>query len=281
MVGGYDKSGDKNPKWRGGPIKFLCAGCGAESHYNRGKKIKKFCTIICYWGYKQKTKPVFSCYVCGKNVHRNAVHAARSSKIYCSRACFGIDEKGAANHAYRGGLAKKSCVVCGSEMLMKKSEIKKTSTCSKACRSLNRSRIRSKPRVIKECVECKIEMRLIPAIQHTRKFCSKKCKDENHSKKMSGSGNGRYVHGEAYLPYLLGWTKTHRATIRERDGHKCMVCGSDKGKRKHDVHHINYIKEDISPDNLITLCRQCHGGSHGNLESRKICRERLSNLLKK
>ncbi len=56
------------------------------------------------------------------------------------------------------------------------------------------------------------------------------------------------------------------AKIRERDGHKCQSCGrsKDEQEKAFDVHHkkpfksFHSAREANHPDNLITLCTQCH-----------------------
>jgi 5-methylcytosine-specific restriction endonuclease McrA len=46
--------------------------------------------------------------------------------------------------------------------------------------------------------------------------------------------------------------------IRNRDGRKCLVCGIGENGLRHDVHHIDYDKRNIVPENLVTLCHSCH-----------------------
>ena len=49
--------------------------------------------------------------------------------------------------------------------------------------------------------------------------------------------------------------------IRRRDKQVCKYCGKTRkeNKRKLDVHHIDFDKTNCSEENLITLCRACHG----------------------
>ena len=51
------------------------------------------------------------------------------------------------------------------------------------------------------------------------------------------------------------------AIVRERDGHRCRVCGSRDGVQ---VHHIRYRSRggDHSSGNLVCLCAGCHGRVH-------------------
>jgi 5-methylcytosine-specific restriction endonuclease McrA len=45
------------------------------------------------------------------------------------------------------------------------------------------------------------------------------------------------------------------------------------------VHHIDYNKDNINTDNLITLCKYCHGKMHGNSEDRIKWKNQLLSLL--
>jgi len=51
----------------------------------------------------------------------------------------------------------------------------------------------------------------------------------------------------------------------------------DHGK-KLCVHHINYDKDDMALDNLITVCRFCHGKMHGSHDQRVKWKKELSAL---
>jgi hypothetical protein len=48
--------------------------------------------------------------------------------------------------------------------------------------------------------------------------------------------------------------------IRQRDGYLCRMpgCRYAGSFRKNPVHHIDYNKHNLSPENLITLCRPHH-----------------------
>ena len=88
--------------------------------------------------------------------------------------------------------------------------------------------------------------------------------------KISQSLKGRFK-GEknpywkgGYEPYYGPNWEEQRIKALERDGHRCRVCGVNKGKL--DVHHIvpfrnfgrrHYLKANTL-DNLITLCISCH-----------------------
>lgn len=76
--------------------------------------------------------------------------------------------------------------------------------------------------------------------------------------------------GSSFYPYPVKFNFELKEFIRERDGRICQAPGCNKTEqqngRKLDVHHINYIKEDISLYNLISLCTICHLKTNFNRE---------------
>ena len=69
-----------------------------------------------------------------------------------------------------------------------------------------------------------------------------------------------------FRPYSDDWTESLRELVRQRDNYSCRLCGETEKKlgRKPDVHHIDWIKENSHPDNLISLCRACHRKVHSD-----------------
>lgn len=73
-----------------------------------------------------------------------------------------------------------------------------------------------------------------------------------------------YVRGE----YGADWTKDLRWRVRERDGHRCVICGTEGTYEKGNyyrlcVHHVDGDKGNSIMGNLVTLCWECHEGVHG------------------
>ncbi len=101
-------------------------------------------------------------------------------------------------------------------------------------------------------------------------------KRPKHSKRMSGKNHpmfGRkselhwnWQNGISFELYPLGWNKTFKEQIRYRDGYKCQICGCPEveNDRCLDIHHIDYNKENILPENLISLCKKCHMKTNTN-----------------
>ncbi|MCK4824847.1 HNH endonuclease [bacterium] len=85
---------------------------------------------------------------------------------------------------------------------------------------------------------------------------------EETKRKMSETHEGEKCHlwkgGISYEPYSIDWTATLKRSIRERDHYTCQLCGKLQSDRAFDVHHIDEDKKNCNPDNLITLCHNCH-----------------------
>ena len=80
-----------------------------------------------------------------------------------------------------------------------------------------------------------------------------------------GEKNHNWRGGLSFNPYPVDFSKTLKRDIRSRYDNKCFLCGTENiNGYALDVHHINYDKNDLRPENLIPLCRTCHGktGEH-------------------
>jgi hypothetical protein len=84
------------------------------------------------------------------------------------------------------------------------------------------------------------------------------------SKAKQGINNPRWKGGIS--PYGQAWTNDLRKQIKDRDDNKCQNpnCPNDKDPFSLQVHHINYIKKDNDPENLISLCRRCNVWANRN-----------------
>ena len=82
------------------------------------------------------------------------------------------------------------------------------------------------------------------------------------SESIIGPGNPAWKGGISKDPYCQDWTKDLKDFIKQRDGYKCMnpYCFHKTGHASVlIVHHIDGDKKNCKPDNLIILCRSCHG----------------------
>ena len=72
--------------------------------------------------------------------------------------------------------------------------------------------------------------------------------------------------GKSYEPYSRRFNRTLKRIIRERDNFTCRMCGKKEDKNAPDVHHIDYNKDNLEPNNLIALCKSCHIKTNCNRE---------------
>lgn len=78
--------------------------------------------------------------------------------------------------------------------------------------------------------------------------------------KYLGEKNPSWRGGISKEPYAFEFNKQLKELIRNRDGYKCQLCGMPECENivKLSIHHIDYIKKNCLPDNLITLCGSCN-----------------------
>ncbi len=84
----------------------------------------------------------------------------------------------------------------------------------------------------------------------------------------SGKNNPSWKGGISFNPYCDIWLdKEYKNDIKERDNYTCQ----NPDCRKNcdlvpllSLHHINYIKKDCRPKNIITLCRGCNSRANFN-----------------
>jgi len=78
----------------------------------------------------------------------------------------------------------------------------------------------------------------------------------------------RTIYPEKVDYKLYGWTKKLRQSIRNRDGWKCQMCGRLQKELKQVlvVHHMDENKKNNYENNLVALCRGCHGGFHSSIQ---------------
>lgn len=80
------------------------------------------------------------------------------------------------------------------------------------------------------------------------------------------SGKNHYLWQGGNKEYGIEFNRTLKEQIRKRDHCRCQECFRhqdelcDKVGRKYKllIHHIDYNKKNNRPENLISLCRNCH-----------------------
>lgn len=89
---------------------------------------------------------------------------------------------------------------------------------------------------------------------------------ENLPKDQRGENHPCWEGGISFEPYGLEFNNELKTRVRKRDGFSCQLCGAhqDELGQKLDVHHIDYDKQNSSPENLISLCMSCHSKTNHN-----------------
>ena len=84
----------------------------------------------------------------------------------------------------------------------------------------------------------------------------------------TGVNSAKWLGGKSFEPYSIVFNNKLKRDIRQRDGLKCQNCGElqKQYKIKLHIHHIDYDKENNALDNLISLCKSCHGKTNKNRE---------------
>ncbi len=84
---------------------------------------------------------------------------------------------------------------------------------------------------------------------------------EKISTALRGENNGAWLGGISFEPYGFEFNEILKKIIRKRDKYICKLCGKtqQQNRKKLDIHHIDYNKKNNNPNNLISLCRSCHG----------------------
>ena len=95
-------------------------------------------------------------------------------------------------------------------------------------------------------------------------FCSKKCESKWRSIRYALEKHPNWKGGKSFEPYTKEFNEALKEIVRNRDDRTCKICGKKEEDLQHDVHHINYKKDDCCLDNLITLCHACHTKTNFN-----------------
>lgn len=239
-----------HPKWKGGLPK--CIDCGVE--ISQGRKRCKECWYKANSGknngnYKHGKRKCIDCNGQVKNFYaKRCSVCAHKNKIGTKNPEHSERMRGANNPSWKGGLPK--CMDCRIEI---DRNSKRCNKCSDKFQAIPENNPHWKGGTPK-CADCGIKLKLWNA-----KRC-KKC----WYKKIFGKNNPSWRGGISKLPYSADWTTTLKQSIKERDGYACQICG--KQQKTFAVHHIDYNKKNCNPDNLITLCINCHSKTTGNRE---------------
>lgn len=111
-----------------------------------------------------------------------------------------------------------------------------------------------------KCVDCN---KLLSSYNWKR---CKNCDNKYRIGKHIGPNAPYWLGGISKEPYDFKFDSALRNQIRQRDGHKCQLCGAPETEFKKAlcVHHIDYNKKNSVVSNLISLCKYCHTKTNTN-----------------
>lgn len=118
----------------------------------------------------------------------------------------------------------------------------------------------------KPCAYCGEPMWVMPWQEGIKKYCSRECQNKTYAIKNIKDSNPNWRGGISKEPYPFNFTQELKEAIRSRDNHTCQLCGVPEMEclKKLPIHHIDYNKENLATDNLISLCKRCHSRVNGN-----------------
>ena len=96
-------------------------------------------------------------------------------------------------------------------------------------------------------------------IEHIQWISSIRTGENNPMFGKSGIYSPVWNNGSSFEPYSPEFNKPLKQSILERDNYTCQCPDCEHKTDLLDVHHIDYNKKNNNSENLITLCKSCHG----------------------
>lgn len=152
----------------------------------------------------------------------------------------------------------RSCIWCGTDFQVKGPGGRPQEYCSRKCYTEWRSKERAdeveKNRKPKRCLKCGKPF-LESKFHKKQSYCSNTCYFRARNDKTIATQH-RYSNQTEFA--------RARRIVLKRDNRTCVFCGKKDGRME--VHHIDLSggkkESNGHPDNLITLCHNCHCGLH-------------------
>jgi hypothetical protein len=171
---------------------------------------------------------------------------------------------------HRKSRASFLCIQCGAVVETMKSRSKLRKYCSVACRDEHRRSLTGSPdhpsrsRITTKCWICHSAFEATPYRIKNGATCSMECGREARKRKMRGVRR-------RYPSRKTNWRKE----ARERDGHKCRVCGFHEVIHTHHIHPKRKGGGDTL-DNFITVCPNHHAMIHAGMLTEEALRAVIS-----
>ena len=103
-----------------------------------------------------------------------------------------------------------------------------------------------------------------------RDVWNKGLNSEIDNRVLSGVKHSLWQGGKSFEPYTPNFNKIFKEAIRERDNHACVMCNLFEDdcvilyKIRLHIHHVDYDKKNVFPQNCVSLCNRCHGTTNYN-----------------
>ena len=82
-------------------------------------------------------------------------------------------------------------------------------------------------------------------------------------KTKTGNLAPNWQNGKSFEPYPPEFNKKLKHLILERDNYTCQCPDCEHKTDVLDIHHIDFNKQNNTPENLIALCNSCHAKTNG------------------
>ncbi len=232
---------------------YICVHCGKvfSANLRPSRPPRQFCSRKCqYEHYSATHRASLTCNTCGRTFEVTKRRASQNPQ-YCSSECFGksLEQK-----------VMLHCIMCGKPFSVTPGQARKRLYCSQACLCEKKKMNRVK----RECAFCGQTFEVPPnQARKAGRYCSTYCVSQ--ARKLIRGENHPSWKGGADYNYHPYWEEIANS-IRSRDGYCCTRCGmtnyehQDRFGASLHVHHIIPFRwsHDNSPDNLRTLCLNCH-----------------------
>jgi 5-methylcytosine-specific restriction endonuclease McrA len=186
----------------------------------------------------------------------------KKKQKYCSLQCYRKDIKGknTGKDSHRWNSIKKNCKYCGKKMYVQRMLVSRKKYCSRRCADKGKFGVSINSGPPKGSTPWN------KGLKGVMKPWNKGMKGY-----LRGEKHYNWKGGMAREGYGDEWKEVLIESIRVRDNYICKECGIHQDElvgriRKLDVHHIDYDKNNCSPENLVSLCRSCHMKTNYNRE---------------
>lgn len=261
-------------KKRQGNVQKVCEECGKiYKVFPSQVERSRFCSQLCQGIFTGRQRTIAStetrtCPACGKEYQTTNHHGGKKT---CSQECANKRKVLQNGQSRKGKSARVECAHCGKERYVSPSRVDgRNFFCNHKCKAAYQFARGSVEIQCQVCGKTFTITRYWTRQEDSRnaKYCSRECMAEAMSLMRRGENNPNWVGGCEQSAWRGDdWGKQTRKA-RKRDNYTCQRCGyafPSKSSHLH-THHIvpfRLFDGDFELanrlDNLICLCRSCHG----------------------